>query len=280
GLDEARSDAVDANEAKSAFLANMSHELPTPLNAIIGYAELLEEDLEDMGIGDGLKDLSKIRSAGSHLLALINDILDLSRIEAGRLDLFFESVSVGAFVRDVIELTMPMVEHNKNIFVLAVPEDRDLGEIWADPTRLRQALSNLLSNAAKFTTGGSIHLTVRRTASAPDSSHPGIDRARPAWVYFEVKDTGVGMSEDALAGLFQPFARGDIETQRKFKGTGLGLVISRRLCRLMGGDILVESAVGEGSTFTIHLPIHESAEAASSVSRQMMQLDSSDIYKR
>ncbi len=276
-LDEARAEAVDANEAKSAFLANMSHELRTPLNAIIGYAELLEEDLEDMGINEGIKDLSKIRNAGGHLLALINDILDLSKIEAGRLDLFFESVSVGAFVRDVVELTMPLVERNKNMLVLDVPEDEALGRIWADPTRLRQALSNLLSNAAKFTSGGAVHLIVKRGAPPPALEHLRA-AAEGAWVQFEVKDTGVGMSPDALGGLFRPFSRGDKQTQRKFKGTGLGLAISRRLCRLMGGDILVESEVGEGSSFTIHLPVHESAEAASSMSKQMMQLDP-DIHK-
>lgn len=237
--ESARELAEQANQTKSAFLANMSHELRTPLNAIIGYSELLEEELAEQGAGPSVvADLAKIRGAGKHLLGLINDVLDLSKIEAGKVELQFEHVDVARLVDQVCSTSRPLVDRNQNRLTIEMPSD--IGAIEADGTRLRQVLFNLVSNAAKFTSQGEITLKVLRGAG-PD----GLERLR-----FDVQDTGVGLTEAQIAKLFQPFVQADSATTRKYGGTGLGLVISRCLCRQMGGDVTVESLAGKGSCFT------------------------------
>jgi signal transduction histidine kinase/DNA-binding response OmpR family regulator len=240
-LRKARDLAEEANRAKSQFLANMSHELRTPLNAIIGYSEMLQEEAEDLGQTDFLPDLRKIHAAGKHQLALINDILDLSKIEAGRMDLYLETVDIATMVRDVATTIQPLVATNAN--TLLVQGGDDLGAMRADLTKVRQSLFNLLSNACKFTERGTITLAVGREQGE------GGD-----WITFRVQDTGIGITPDQLQRLFQPFSQADASTTRRYGGTGLGLVISKRFCQLMGGDITVESEVGQRSTFTIRLP--------------------------
>jgi signal transduction histidine kinase/CheY-like chemotaxis protein len=238
----AKDEAEQANRTKSVFLANMSHELRTPLNAIIGYSEMLEEELKDIGEEGLLSDVGKIHAAGRHLLALINDILDLSKIEAGKMELFLETFSVAEMVRDVAATIRPLTEKNANRLVVECPDD--LGEMRADLTKVRQTLFNLLSNATKFTDHGTVTLTVSRRP-APEG-----DR-----VVFEVRDTGIGMTPEQMEKLFQEFSQADSSTTRKYGGTGLGLAISRRFCRMMGGDILVASEWSKGSTFTVDLPL-------------------------
>ncbi|HZN71669.1 MAG TPA: ATP-binding protein, partial [Micromonosporaceae bacterium] len=227
-----------ASQHKSQFLANMSHELRTPLNAIIGYSEMLQEEAEDTGDDVYLPDLQKVNAAGKHLLGLINDILDLSKIEAGRMDLFVEEFEVGQMVRDVQSIVRPLVEKNGNTLVVACTHD--VGSMHADLTKVRQALFNLLSNAAKFTDHGTISLTVSRESDD--------------WLTFAVADTGIGMTEEQLSRLFEAFAQAEASTRSKYGGTGLGLAISRHFCRLMGGDLTVDSVYGQGSTFTVRLP--------------------------
>jgi two-component system, NtrC family, sensor kinase len=228
----------EASKHKSAFLANMSHELRTPLNAIIGYSEMLQEEAEDTGDEVYLPDLQRINAAGRHLLGLINDILDLSKIEAGRMDLYVEAFEVGQLVCDVEAIVQPLVEKNGNTLVIACPEG--IGSMHADLTKVRQTLFNLLSNAAKFTDHGTISLTVQR------ETDDGIT--------FAVSDTGIGMTEEQLSRLFEAFSQAEASTRSRYGGTGLGLAISRHFCRLMGGDLTVESVSGEGSTFTVRLP--------------------------
>jgi signal transduction histidine kinase/DNA-binding response OmpR family regulator len=230
-----------ASQHKSQFLANMSHELRTPLNAIIGYSEMLHEEAEDLGYADFLPDLQKIHAAGKHLLVLINDILDLSKIEAGKMDLFLEAFDIAPMVQDVITTVQPLAEKNAN--TLAVHHADNLGAMRADLTKVRQALFNLLSNACKFTTQGTITLAVARDT---------VDGV--AWLTFRVSDTGIGMTPEQMGKLFQAFSQADTTTTRQYGGTGLGLVITQRFCHMMGGDITVESALGQGSTFTLRLP--------------------------
>lgn len=241
-LKAAKEAAESANRAKSAFLANMSHELRTPLNAIIGYSEMLEEDAEDFGYEDITPDLKKIQSAGNHLLDLINNILDLSKIEAGRMELYLEDFDVAGLIEDVGHTVQPLVEKNDNQLAVVVAED--VGRMTADMTKVRQALFNLLSNAAKFTQEGHITLRVWRSQSGEGGD----------WLHFAVDDTGIGMTQAQMQEVFKEFQQADISTTRKYGGTGLGLTISRRFCQMMSGDITVESEVGVGTTFTIILP--------------------------
>ena len=237
-LQEANRQLEEASRHKSQFLANMSHELRTPLNAVIGYSEMLQEEAEDAGEEAFLPDLQRINAAGKHLLGLINDILDLSRIEAGRMDLYVEQFEVGQLVRDVEAIVRPLMEKNGNTLIVTCPDD--IGSMQADQTKVRQALFNLLSNAAKFTDHGTISLTVQRE---PDG-----------WLTFAVSDTGIGMTEAQLGRLFEAFSQAEASTRSRYGGTGMGLEISRHFCRMMGGDLTVESVHGEGSTFTVRVP--------------------------
>ena len=238
----ARQVAEAANSAKSQFLANMSHELRTPLIAIIGYSEMLEEDAADRGHVDYIPDLQKIRAAGRHLLALINDVLDLSKIEAGKLDLYLETFDLATAIGDVATTVEPLVARRAN--TLTVSCATGLGAIRSDLTRVRQVLLNLLSNASKFTEHGRISLSAERRGAA---------------VVLQVSDTGIGMTPSQMGKLFEPFSQADATTSRKYGGTGLGLAITRRFCELLGGDVTVESEPGHGSTFTVRLPVDASA---------------------
>jgi len=242
---EARRQAEAANRAKSNFLASMSHELRTPLNAIIGYSEMLQEDAVEADQEDFVPDLVKIHSSGKHLLALINDILDLSKIEAGKMDLYLDEFDLGDVVRQVATTIRPLVEKNSNEFSLRI--DGELGTMISDQTRLRQVLLNLLSNASKFTENGTISLEVRRFVPEDGETDQ---------IELLVRDTGIGMTPEQISKLFQPFTQAEASTATKYGGTGLGLTISRRFCRMMGGDIVVDSEEGTGSTFTVHLPAH------------------------
>jgi len=237
--------AESANRAKSQFLANMSHELRTPMNAIIGYSEMLAEEAEDLGQETFIPDLVKIKTAGRHLLSLINDILDLSKIEAGKSDLFMESFDIAAMIQEVVATMQPLVEKNANVFNVEAP--LGIGSMTADLTKVRQSLFNLLSNASKFTHDGSIALRVRRfPASGRD------------WIEFQIADSGIGMDSNQLARVFDAFAQADASTTRKYGGTGLGLTITKRFCEMMGGNIGVESETGVGTRFTILLPAEPS----------------------
>ncbi|MEO7368951.1 MAG: response regulator [Gemmatimonadaceae bacterium] len=230
-----------ANRTKSLFLANMSHELRTPLNAIVGYSEMLQEEAVEQNLQSFDSDLGKINASGRHLLALINDILDLSKIEAGKMELYLESFDLNALIDDVASTIQPMVVNNAN--TLHIQRPADLGRMLADQVKVRQALYNLLSNAAKFTHEGTITLTAERQHM--DSSE---------WIVFRVADTGIGLAAEKIVRLFQDFTQADASTTRKFGGTGLGLALTRRFCQMMGGDVTVHSLPGEGSTFTIKLP--------------------------
>jgi len=237
----AKQAAEDSNRSKSAFLATMSHELRTPLNAIIGYSEMLREDAESESDEQTAADLKKIEKAGRHLLTLINDVLDLSKIEAGRMDLHLEPVSVESMLRDVVSTIEPLARRNGNRLIV---QDGYRGVVRMDALKFRQSLLNLLSNACKFTENGTIQLEVEECLEA------GGD-----WVDWRVRDSGIGIEEKDIRKLFQAFSQVDSSATRKFGGTGLGLAISQRFCQLMGGQITVESKPGKGSTFSIRLPL-------------------------
>jgi PAS domain S-box-containing protein len=238
---QARRDAESANSAKSDFLANMSHELRTPLNAIIGYSEMLEEDAVDRQADEAVADLRRVRAAGHHLLALINDVLDLSKIEAGKMELHLETFDLRAAIDAVASTVSPLMEKNGNTLALALEDG--LGSMRADVTRVRQVLFNLLSNASKFTERGTITLAgARRTEGDGE------------WIELTVRDTGIGMTPEQLGRLFNAFAQAESSTAKKYGGTGLGLVISRMFCTMMGGTITVTSEAGVGTTFTVRLP--------------------------
>ncbi len=237
----AKEAAEDASRAKSSFLANMSHELRTPLNAIIGYSEMLQEEAQERGLTELVADLQKVHGAGRHLLALINDILDLSKIESGKMELLLESFDVRSLLEDVESTIHPLVQKNHNTLLVRGVESA--GAMHTDVTRLRQVLFNLLSNACKFTQAGTITLDVsRRRREAGDE------------LVFRLSDTGIGMSPGQRARLFEAFMQADASTSRRYGGTGLGLAISRRFCQMMGGNVTVESALGKGSTFVVTLP--------------------------
>ncbi len=240
-LARARVIAEEASEAKSQFMANMSHELRTPMNAIIGYSEMLMEDAEDSGNDDAIADLSKINSAGRHLLELINTVLDLSKIEAGQMDVHLETFDLSEMLADISAVAQPLIENNGNRLIR--DWDETLGDMHSDITKVRQSLLNLLSNASKFSGNDDITLSARR---------PTIDDAD--WICFRVSDNGIGIPEDKHEHVFAEFAQASSTTARDYGGTGLGLPVTRHLCRLLGGDVTLESTAGEGSTFTIELP--------------------------
>jgi signal transduction histidine kinase/DNA-binding response OmpR family regulator len=244
--DEARERAEEANRTKSEFLANMSHELRTPLNAIIGYSEILEEDAIDQGQDFLINDIKKIRNAGKHLLSLINDVLDLAKIESGKVDLYLESFDVNKMVKDVVDTLQPTCEKNNNKMVVNCPDN--IGLMRSDFTKVRQSLFNLLSNASKFTHNGEVKLTV----------HQEVFKAKTGetqkFLHFIVQDTGIGMKPEHCKKLFQAFSQADSSTTRKYGGTGLGLAITQNFINMMGGEVAVESEYGVGSTFTLKLP--------------------------
>ncbi len=254
-MQTAKDAAEAANRTKSLFLANMSHELRTPLNAIIGYSEMLAEDAAAQGQTQTVDDLKKINQAGKHLLTLINDILDLSKVEAGKMRLHAETFPVALMMQDVAATIRPMIKQNNNALTIEAPPE--VGEMRSDLTKVRQVLFNLLSNSSKFTSNGEIVFAAQRVTSQP------VDQ-----IVFTVHDTGIGMESKTMQNLFQAFSQADPATSNKYGGTGLGLAISRQFCRIMGGDIDVQSTPGQGSTFIVTLPAHLSDEEAAASAQE------------
>jgi len=241
-LVSARDTALEASHTKSRFLANMSHELRTPLNAIIGYSDMIKEEIEDLSAKEILCDITKINSAGKNLLELINDILDISKIEAGKMDIKLHNFPLRPLINEVMDTVRPMISKNRNTLRLHYETDAD--EMYADQMRVRQVLLNLLSNASKFTQHGTICLEVQQRLVN--------DRT---WITFRIVDTGIGISKEQQIKLFKPFSQVDSSSTRKQGGTGLGLVISLKFCQMMGGNIYIQSDLGKGCTCTVELPL-------------------------
>lgn len=252
-LKQEKNEAEAANRAKSVFLANMSHELRTPLNAIIGYSEILLEDAQDLGYQDFVHDIDNIHTAGKHLLTIINDILDLSKIEAGKMEVHLESFNIMTLIENVVATIQPLIEKNNNTLEIICKDNKE--PIVADPNKMRQVILNLLSNAAKFTENGKISLMVKVVNNDEYfiSQNPNFNPENKLLV-LSVTDTGIGISPEQMNSLFQPFTQADNSTTRKYGGTGLGLAISRHFCKMMGGDIAVLSEVNQGSIFTVKVP--------------------------
>ncbi len=240
--------AEEANRTKSDFLANMSHELRTPLNAIIGYSEIVTEDAQNIGELSIVQDVDKIRNAGTHLLNLINNILDLSKIESGKMDLYLESFSIQELAQEIADTVQPICNKNNNQLITNF--SNNLGVMHSDWTKVRQSLFNLVSNASKFTNNGRIHLNIIQESS----STVGSAGAASNFICFQICDTGIGIRPEQIPKLFQPFSQADNSTTRKYGGTGLGLVITREFAMMMGGEVTVVSEYGKGSTFTLRLP--------------------------
>jgi signal transduction histidine kinase len=227
-----------SNISKSTFMANMSHELRTPLNAIIGYSELLEEDAEVKMDNESLQDIEKIKSAAKHLLSLINEILDLSKIEAGHMEIFTEDIELHVFIDEIIAFVGPLLHKNNNRIKLHF--SKDITIIHTDIIKLRQIFFNLISNSTKFTKNGEITLTVKRH----DDN-----------LLIHITDTGIGIAKEQIEKLFIPFEQADQSTTRRYGGTGLGLAITKQYCEMLGGAISIDSNLGQGTTFTIELPL-------------------------
>ena len=261
-LRRAKTAAEEASRSKSQFLANMSHELRTPLNAIIGYSELLHEEAEEMGEKAFCQDLKKIEKAGKHLLDLINGVLDIAKIEAGKMEVHTEEFDVADMLQDVGSTIAPVIEKKGNRLVIEIAPE--VGKMHTDLTKLRQSLFNLLGNAGKFTENGVVTLSARRQCE--------MDRD---WIIITVRDTGIGMNNEQSSRIFEAFTQADSSTTRKFGGTGLGLTITREFCRLVGGEATVTSLLGKGSTFMIKLPARfevpvQSTEIGAGVLRQLL----------
>jgi signal transduction histidine kinase len=240
----AKDEATQANLTKSQFLANMSHELRTPLNAIIGYSEMIEEECAERGLTFFSSDLDKISMSGKHLLSLINDILDLSKIEAGKMTIYLEDIPIISMIHDVNTIAQPLVTKNNNMFNLEYPEALESTIMHTDAIKVRQCILNLISNASKFTENGTITLSINLSG-----------KEGKQMVSFAVQDTGIGIPSEQLNRLFKSFSQVDSQTTRKYGGTGLGLYLTERFCNALGGHVTVDSAVDKGSIFTIFLPL-------------------------